>query len=159
MTMSTKKATSNLKVFAFPTKVLIIECVVPKDDEESVVAFAEKLNMKDAWYMLVIAWDSLERQNLKKVWNTLWPDLKGDKYFNDDHRDDITDFVQLIPIFQKCDEEDVETWMTYDAEDFELQMLNDYEIASLSTMKRIKTRTKTTTKVARVHQILTRLLR
>ncbi|GFY07152.1 glycerol-3-phosphate dehydrogenase [Trichonephila clavipes] len=33
---------------------------------------------------------------------------KSEKNFNDDHREEITDFVQSIPGFQECDE-DVET--------------------------------------------------
>ncbi|GFU44057.1 hypothetical protein TNCV_4963681 [Trichonephila clavipes] len=36
--------------------------------------------------------------------------LEGEKDDNDDHRDEITDFVQSIPGFQKFDE-DLETWM------------------------------------------------
>ncbi|GFW25632.1 uncharacterized protein TNCV_1308931 [Trichonephila clavipes] len=48
----------------------------------------------------------------------------------DDHCEDITDFVQSIPGFQEYDEEDVETWMTCDAEDCGFQMLNDDEIVT-----------------------------
>ncbi|GFS52171.1 hypothetical protein TNCV_1105501 [Trichonephila clavipes] len=51
----------------------------------------------------------LERQSLKNAWNKLCPDLEDEKDFNDDHREEITDFVQSIPGFQECDEEDVET--------------------------------------------------
>ncbi|GFV65328.1 uncharacterized protein TNCV_4573281 [Trichonephila clavipes] len=51
--------------------------------------------------------------------------LEKERNFNDDHREEITDFVQSIPGFQECDEEDVETWMTCDAEDCGFQMLND----------------------------------
>ncbi|GFW52808.1 ATP-binding cassette sub-family G member 8 [Trichonephila clavipes] len=40
----------------------------------------------------------------------------GEKDFNDVHRE-ITDFVQSIPGFQEC-EEDLETWMACDAEDW-----------------------------------------
>ncbi|GFV61713.1 uncharacterized protein TNCV_188711 [Trichonephila clavipes] len=40
----------------------------------------------------------------------------------------LTDFVQSILGFQECDEEDVETWMACDAEDWGFQMLNDEEI-------------------------------
>ncbi|GFS51706.1 uncharacterized protein TNCV_613851 [Trichonephila clavipes] len=42
----------------------------------------------------------------------------------------ITDFVQSIPGFHGCDEEDVETWMACDAEDCGFQMLNDEEIVT-----------------------------
>ncbi|GFV39523.1 uncharacterized protein TNCV_1367641 [Trichonephila clavipes] len=68
--------------------------------------------MKGACYILAEAWDSLERQSLKKAWNKLWTDLAGKKVFNDDIREEITDFVQSIPGFQECDE-DVKTWMAY----------------------------------------------
>ncbi|GFX21198.1 uncharacterized protein TNCV_4367771 [Trichonephila clavipes] len=46
------------------------------------------------------------RQSLKNAWNKLWPDLEGKKDFKDDHREKITDFVQSIPGFQECDEEE-----------------------------------------------------
>ncbi|GFU93390.1 chitin synthase chs-2 [Trichonephila clavipes] len=75
------------------------------------------------------AWDSLERQSLKNAGNKLWPDLEGEKDFDDDHREEITDFLQSIPGFQECDE-DVETWMACDAEDCGFQMLNDDEIVA-----------------------------
>ncbi|GFX29593.1 hypothetical protein TNCV_4776651 [Trichonephila clavipes] len=65
------------------------------------------------------AWDSLERQSLKNALNKIWPGLEGKKDFNDDNREEITDFVQSIGL---------------------------------------KTRTTTTTKVARVHQMLARFL-
>ncbi|GFU63967.1 uncharacterized protein TNCV_245451 [Trichonephila clavipes] len=74
--------------------------------------------------------DSLERQSLKSAWNNLWPDLEGGKDFNDDYREEITDFVQSILGFHECDEEDVETWMVCDAEDCEFQMLNDDKIVT-----------------------------
>ncbi|GFS89147.1 uncharacterized protein TNCV_1258961 [Trichonephila clavipes] len=70
----------------------------------------------------------LERQSLENAWNKLWPDLEGKKDFNDDHREEITDFVQSIPRLQECNEEDVEAWMACDAEDCGFQMLNDDEI-------------------------------
>ncbi|GFU43048.1 uncharacterized protein TNCV_3141621 [Trichonephila clavipes] len=109
----------------------------------------------------------LARISLKNVWNKLWPDLEGQKEYNVDHREEITDFVQSIPGFQECDEEDKETWMTCDAEDSGFQMLNDDEIVTfpykknpnLLKMKRMKTRTTTAMKVARVYQMLTRFLR
>ncbi|GFU92262.1 uncharacterized protein TNCV_1338431 [Trichonephila clavipes] len=82
--------------------------------------------------------------------------LEGEKDFNDDHREEFTDFVQSIPVYLECDEEDIETWMACDAEDCGNQMLNDDDIVTfvqedptLSTMKRMKTRTTTTTKVAK----------
>ncbi|GFW42325.1 uncharacterized protein TNCV_1207781 [Trichonephila clavipes] len=62
------------------------------------------------------------------IWNKPWPDLEGESDFNDDHREEITDFVQSIQGFQEGDEEDVETWMAYNAEDCGFQMLNDDEI-------------------------------
>ncbi|GFX98225.1 hypothetical protein TNCV_4908681 [Trichonephila clavipes] len=56
---------------------------------------------------------------------------EGEKDYNDDHRDEITDFVQSIPGFQECDE-DLETWMVIDAEErlSGFQMLNDDEIVT-----------------------------
>ncbi|PRD35601.1 UNVERIFIED_CONTAM: hypothetical protein NCL1_11077 [Trichonephila clavipes] len=62
--------------------------------------------------------------------NLLPFNLEDEKDFNDDHREEITDFVQSIPGFRECDEEDVETWMACDAEDCGFQMLNDDEIGT-----------------------------
>ncbi|GFS92924.1 hypothetical protein TNCV_1886021 [Trichonephila clavipes] len=54
---------------------------------------------------------------------------EGEKDYNDDHRDEITDFVQSIQGFQECDE-DIETWMACDAEDCGFQILNVDEIVT-----------------------------
>ncbi|GFW91437.1 uncharacterized protein TNCV_3376031 [Trichonephila clavipes] len=54
---------------------------------------------------------------------------EGEKDFNANHREEITDFVQSIPGFQECDE-DIEIWMACDAEDCGFQMLNDDEIVT-----------------------------
>ncbi|GFV57187.1 hypothetical protein TNCV_2557921 [Trichonephila clavipes] len=80
--------------------------------------------------MLAVAWDSLEIQSLKNAWNKLCPDLKGEKDFKGVHREKIADFVQSIPGFQECDEEDVEMWMACDAEYCGFQTLNDDEIVT-----------------------------
>ncbi|GFU51278.1 hypothetical protein TNCV_3523461 [Trichonephila clavipes] len=80
--------------------------------------------------MLAIVRNSLERQCLKNAWNKLWLDLEGEKDFVDNHREEITDFVQSIPGFQECDEENVETWMACDADDCGFQLLNDGEIGT-----------------------------
>ncbi|GFV33985.1 uncharacterized protein TNCV_2613831 [Trichonephila clavipes] len=74
--------------------------------------------MKDTCYMLAEALGSLERDSLKNARNKLWPDLEGEKDFIDDHRQEITDFVQSIRGFLECNEGDVETWMAWDAEDW-----------------------------------------
>ncbi|PRD29832.1 UNVERIFIED_CONTAM: hypothetical protein NCL1_28191 [Trichonephila clavipes] len=52
-------------------------------------------------------------------------DLEGEKDFNNNHREEITDFVQLIPGFQECDEKYIETWMVCDAENCGFPILND----------------------------------
>ncbi|GFV32129.1 uncharacterized protein TNCV_1674181 [Trichonephila clavipes] len=54
-------------------------------------------------------------------------DIQKKVKVNDDHREEITQFVQSTPGFQACDE-DVEIWMACDAEDCGFQMLNDDEI-------------------------------
>ncbi|GFT99618.1 uncharacterized protein TNCV_114951 [Trichonephila clavipes] len=57
-------------------------------------------------------------------------DLEGEKDFNDDNKEEFTDFVQSIPGFQECDEENVGTGMASDAEDCGFQKLNDDEIVT-----------------------------
>ncbi|GFX94519.1 uncharacterized protein TNCV_3087481 [Trichonephila clavipes] len=49
---------------------------------------------------------------------------------NDNYREEITSFVQSIPGFQGCNEEDVETLLACDAEGCGFQMLNDDEIVT-----------------------------
>ncbi|GFT64025.1 hypothetical protein TNCV_2314671 [Trichonephila clavipes] len=56
--------------------------------------------------------------------------IEGNKDFNDDHREAITDFDQSIPGFRECDEEGVKTWMACDAEGCGFQVLNDDEIVT-----------------------------
>ncbi|PRD27081.1 UNVERIFIED_CONTAM: hypothetical protein NCL1_36332 [Trichonephila clavipes] len=56
--------------------------------------------------------------------------IKAEKDFNDDHRKEITDFVQSIPGFQECGEKYAETWMACDAEDCGFQMINNEEIVT-----------------------------
>ncbi|GFY30846.1 uncharacterized protein TNCV_3120061 [Trichonephila clavipes] len=79
---------------------------------------------------------------------------------NDNYRQGITNFVQSIPEFQECEEEDVETWMACDAEDCGFQMLNDDEIVTSVQEESDPVDYRTdedednTTKVARVHQVL-----
>ncbi|GFW08788.1 jerky protein homolog-like [Trichonephila clavipes] len=46
-------------------KQVLRRLLLTENDEESVAAFSEKLNMKDACYILAEVWDSLERQSLK----------------------------------------------------------------------------------------------
>ncbi|GFU54632.1 hypothetical protein TNCV_2161041 [Trichonephila clavipes] len=58
--------------------------------------FASGLNMKDACYMLAKAWDSLERQSPKNGWTKLWPDLEGEKDFNDDQNSRIQNFKNAM---------------------------------------------------------------
>ncbi|GFV53833.1 cathepsin K [Trichonephila clavipes] len=66
---------------------------------------------------------SLSEQNLIDC-----SDFEVKKDFNDDHREEVTDFLQWIPEFQEC--KDVETRRTCDAEDCGFQMLNDDEIGT-----------------------------
>ncbi|GFT38277.1 hypothetical protein TNCV_2585081, partial [Trichonephila clavipes] len=104
------------------------------------------------------------------IWNKLWPDLDGEKDLNDDHREEITFFVQSIPGFQECDEEYVETWMAYDAEDRGFQMLNGEEVVTFVQEESEPVDDATDEDEdnnngsrdiveARVHQMLTRFLR
>ncbi|GFU80338.1 uncharacterized protein TNCV_3521131 [Trichonephila clavipes] len=83
---------------------------------------------------------------------------------NDDYWEEITNFVQSIPGFQECDE-DVETWMACGAEDCGFEMLSDDEIVTSVQEESDPVGDETDedednkTKVARVHQMLTRFLR
>ncbi|GFU84872.1 hypothetical protein TNCV_2128131 [Trichonephila clavipes] len=69
-------------------------------------------------------------QSLQNGWNKWEPYLDDEKEFNDDHREEITFFVQSIPEIQECDKEDVESWMACNGEDCGFQILNDDEIGT-----------------------------
>ncbi|GFW71570.1 hypothetical protein TNCV_2310051 [Trichonephila clavipes] len=98
------------------------------------------------------------------IWNKLWPDLEGEKDFNDDHRNNISDFLHSIPGFQEFDE-DMETWVACEAEDCGFQILNDDEVVTSVQEEYDPVDDETdedednTTKVARIHKTLTRFLR
>ncbi|GFV91636.1 uncharacterized protein TNCV_4762011 [Trichonephila clavipes] len=62
-------------------------------------------------------------------YKTIENKFEREKDFNDDHREQITNFVQSILRFQECDE-DVETWMACDAENCGFQMINDDDIVT-----------------------------
>ncbi|GFW85656.1 uncharacterized protein TNCV_853061 [Trichonephila clavipes] len=76
-----------------------------------------------------VNWKALPRKSVTSKRESTAPDLEGEKDFNEDHREEIIDFVQSIPGFQECDE-DAETWIACDAEDCGFQMLNDDEIVT-----------------------------
>ncbi|GFW23046.1 HTH CENPB-type domain-containing protein [Trichonephila clavipes] len=107
---------ASLKSSRICRKQVLRRLLLAENDEESVPAFAEKLNKKNACYMLAEVWNSLERHNLKNAWNKLWPHLEHKKDFNDDHRE-IIDLVQTVLGFPECDE-DVKTWTACDTEDW-----------------------------------------
>ncbi|GFT26043.1 uncharacterized protein TNCV_2332341 [Trichonephila clavipes] len=80
-------------------------------------------------------------------------------------KEDITNFVQSIQGFQEYNEEDLESLIACDAEDYGFQMLNDDEIVTSVQEESNPVDDETvedednTTKVARVHQMLTHFLR
>ncbi|GFV72840.1 uncharacterized protein TNCV_1325511 [Trichonephila clavipes] len=91
------------------------------------------------------------------------PSREREKDFKDDRREENTNIVQSIPDFQECNEEDVEIWMAWMHKIVDFKLLNDDEI--LSSLQEESNhvddevdkdqRITTTTKVARVHQMLT----
>ncbi|GFX66419.1 uncharacterized protein TNCV_343931 [Trichonephila clavipes] len=61
------------------------------------------------------------KPKVRNIWGI--SDLEAEKEFN-------FYFVQSIPGFQECDEEDIETWMACDSEDCGFQILTDDEIVT-----------------------------
>ncbi|GFV15864.1 uncharacterized protein TNCV_988471 [Trichonephila clavipes] len=102
------------------------------------------------------------KPKVRDIWGI--SNLGGEKDFND-HREEITDFVQWIPEFQECDEEDVETWRAFDAEDCGFPMLNDDEIVTSVQEESDPIADETgedednNNKSSKDHQMLTRFLR
>ncbi|GFV55348.1 hypothetical protein TNCV_2268991 [Trichonephila clavipes] len=55
-------------------------------------------------------------KGLVRDWSGKTMNAEGEKDYKDNHRDEITDFVQSIPGFQECNK-DIETWLAIYAED------------------------------------------
>ncbi|KAG8305273.1 hypothetical protein J6590_072748 [Homalodisca vitripennis] len=54
-------------------KQLLRRLLLAEKNEESVIEFIKKVNLKDCIYILDDAWESLTETNLQRTWRKLWP--------------------------------------------------------------------------------------
>lgn len=118
-------------------KQVLRRLLLAEDNEESVIQFAKKLNLKDSCYMLADSWDLLTKENLTKAWNKLWPENKDTEEDADENEPETLENVsevavlcQSVPGFQECDAADVEEWLDIDRNDMGYEILDDNDIAT-----------------------------
>jgi hypothetical protein len=111
--------------------------LLAEDNEESVVQFSKKLNLKDSCYMLADSWDLLTKENLMKAWNKLWPESKQSDDDTDENQSETLESVrevvmlcQSVPGFQECDETDAVEWLDLDKNDMGYEILDDNDIVT-----------------------------
>ena len=86
-------------------KQLLRRLLLAEKDEESVVQFITKLNVKDSIYMLADAWETLTKSNLQRAWRKLWPDEESRIEENANENEDcvvneVTEICSTIPGFE-----------------------------------------------------------
>ncbi|GFV90267.1 hypothetical protein TNCV_4379821 [Trichonephila clavipes] len=74
-----------------------------------------KYDVENLQCSTVVSRKATEKPKVRDIWEI--SNIEGEKVSNDNHGEEINDFVQSILEFQECDEEDVETWMACDAKD------------------------------------------
>lgn len=107
-------------------------------NEESVIEFTKKINLKDCCYMLDDSWKSLTEGNLMKAWNNLWPRPAINEDENNEGPEpellgEIADLCNAIPGFEECDLADATEWLNSDINEHGYQIYNENEILSLVT--------------------------
>ncbi|CAG9584542.1 unnamed protein product [Danaus chrysippus] len=103
---------------------------VDEDNVEVVVSFFKKMNLKECCYMIIDAWDLIERKTLNNAWNKLLNrDIENSVTHSDDSiLEDIKDLILNIQICKDCDNDDVQEWITCDSNDPGFQMMSDDEV-------------------------------
>ncbi|XP_028147821.1 jerky protein homolog-like [Diabrotica virgifera virgifera] len=116
-------------------KQLLRRLLLAEKDEESVIEFVKKVNLKDCIYMLADAWESLTETNLQRAWRKLWPyeeekdDLEeGDI---DGAVNEISEICSTLPGFEECNKDDAMECLAVDSNDSGFQILTDQEIADM----------------------------
>lgn len=103
---------------------------VDEDNAEVVISFFKEMNLKECCYMIVDAWDLVERKTLNRAWNKVLNRenenaiTKTDDYI----LEDINELISQIQICQDCDDDDMKEWVTCDSNDQGFQIMSDDEI-------------------------------
>ncbi|GBM01860.1 hypothetical protein AVEN_218980-1 [Araneus ventricosus] len=115
-------------------KQLLSKLIFEGDEEEaacSIVQFWKALTLKDCFYMVNEAWESVPEHTLKRSWRKLAPYLENVDQSNDSGSVTVTELNVLlnqIPGCGNCEEEDVSSWLDCDADDAGFQLMSDDEI-------------------------------
>lgn len=125
------------KVKRMYRKQVLRRLLLAEDNEESVIQFSKKLNLKDACYMLADSWDLLTKENLKRTWNKLWPENQDSEPTTHENPTESLENVrevvalcQSVPGFQECDEADAAEWLNIDKNDMGYEILDDNDIVN-----------------------------
>ena len=109
-------------------KQFLWRLLLADDDQESVVAFSKKLNLKDCCYMLAESWESMKEDTFKNAWNKLWSTEETERSGSEEQQNnEFTDLFQSISGFEDYGEEDANEWLQSDT-DPSFQSLNEDEI-------------------------------
>ncbi|CAH0729636.1 unnamed protein product, partial [Brenthis ino] len=103
---------------------------VDEDNVQVVLSFLKQMSLKECCYMVVNAWDLIERKTLEKAWNRI---LKRENEYSITNSDDsilvdINELMSNIQICKECDADDMKEWLTCDSNDQGFQIMSDDEI-------------------------------
>ncbi|XP_038221607.1 jerky protein homolog-like, partial [Zerene cesonia] len=103
---------------------------VEEDNVEVVLSFFKGMNLKECCYMVVDAWDLIERKTLNKAWNRVLNRENENSITNSDDSmlEEINDLMLKIQICKDCYDSDLKEWVTCDSNDQGFQIMSDDEI-------------------------------
>lgn len=127
---------------------LLRKLLVEGEDEEGVLAYHKKINLKDCAYMVAEAWSLVKEVTLRRAWNKLKgisteeekdkekkgkEDLEKEREETGEDEDDVpleefTNILLKIPGCSEVSAADVGEWMVCDSSDPGFQILNDDEL-------------------------------
>ncbi|XP_051174284.1 jerky protein homolog-like [Leptopilina boulardi] len=101
-------------------------------DAQVVLTFFKQMNLKECCYMLVSAWDLVQRKTLNKAWNKILNRNQENPAEDTDNFDsgEISEIIKNLQICQECDSEDLEEWLSCDSNDQGFQIMSDDEIVN-----------------------------
>ncbi|MFS1564304.1 MAG: hypothetical protein ACL7AX_13000 [Candidatus Arsenophonus phytopathogenicus] len=98
-------------------------------EEEDVIKFYKKINLKDCVYMAADAWNEIKNVTLKRAWRKL-NGLSEDENENNEERNEgeLLRIIEEIPGSSACEVENVTDWLNCDQDDPGYQIMTDEEI-------------------------------
>ncbi|KAL3278328.1 hypothetical protein HHI36_013659 [Cryptolaemus montrouzieri] len=100
---------------------------VEEDNVELVTSFFEEIISKECCYMVVDAWDLIERNSLNKAWNRLLNRENGNSITNTDDSimENMNEVMSKLQICQDCDDDDMKERVTSDSNDQGFQIMSE----------------------------------